>query len=382
MVNTKYLSHIKFLFVLAIISALFMGCGTNSPLDGKDIDEIIVMCLEDTYPEHQFHVIESYDKQKREGIFADENGVEFKVTDHITYKYRYHFGCKDEYLYELLNQQGYLEKVKEILEKNDLTLNSYDVVMSTDILWNESVDLEKLSKMISEILNCVEVPTVIYPKDTTFSSGEVNYYSIPHWGVFSLRFKDESTGVHSSVLFFFEDKEESNFEIGEKIQEKIMIVQEDSEGNEDVRKVQTKFGSYEIGAPYWSLNGELSTKEKYVYTHWGEPIEEYGSYFVIGCSTNPYMVEQHEVFRQSILSQLMKNNNLPENTQINASGFTTENGNIAYSFEIVLSDDEVMTMHYIVGDKRHCVIQEVNYNNSESCSEAVQRVINTFLWKE
>ena len=388
MINTKYLSYfkIKSLFVLVmtiIISVVFMGCGTSTPLDGKDTDEIIIMCLEDTYPEHQFHVIESYDNQKREGVFSDENGVEFKVTKDITYKPRYHFGCEDEYLYELLNQQGYVEKVKEILEKYNMSLEPYDVVMSTDIRWNESVDLEKISEMISEVLNCVEVPTVIYPKDTTFSSGEVNYYSIPHWGVFALGLEDESTGVYSSARFFFEDKTASNLEIGEKIQEKIMNMQEDPQGDEVVRRVQIEFGSYVICAPYWSLNGELSTQGKYVYTSFGEALEENkDSYFIIGCNTNPYTVEQHKLFRQSILSRLMKNNNLPENAQINATGFTTENGNTAYSFEIVMSDNEVMTMHYIVGDKRHCLIQEINCNNSESCSEAVQHVINTFSWKE
>jgi len=186
-------------------------------------------------------------------------------------------------------------------------------------------------------------------------------------------------------MFYFTDKSKSISEIQECLEETIMKMQEEwSVGEEEPMPefVQTTFGSYAIGAPFWSINRELSTKGKYVYTHWGEPIEEYGSYFVIGCSTNPYMVEQHELFRESILSQLVQNDSLPEDSDINATGYQTENGNIVYSFEIVLSDNEVMTMHYIVGDKRHCLIQEVNYNNSESCSEAVQRVINTFSWKE
>ena len=390
MINTKYLSYfkIKSLFVLVMtimISAVFLGCGTSTPLDGKDTDEIIIMCLEDTYPEHQFHVVESYDKQKGEGVFSDENGVEFKVMNDITYKPRYHFGCKDEYLYELLNQQGYVEKVKAILEKNDLKLNSYDEVMSTDVLWNESVDLEKLSKMISEILNCVEIPIVIHPENTTFSSGEVNYFSISKWAFFKISFTDENTGITSGESFYFEDRGASVEAFNEQMKEHIMEMQEEEswdEENETVKRVQTEFGSYAIKS-CWSLNGELSTQGKYVYTSFGEALEENkDSYFVIECSVNPYTVEQHEVFKKSILSQLMKNDNLPENAQINATGFTTKNGNTAYSFEIVMSDNEVMTMHYIVGEKKHCLIMEVNYNNLESCSEAVQHVINTFSWKE
>ena len=389
MINTKYLSYfkIKSLFVLVmtiIISVVFMGCGTSTPLDGKDTDEIIIMCLEDTYPEHQFHVIESYDNQKREGVFADENGVEFKVTNTITYQYSYHFGCDDEYLYELLNQQGYIEKVEKILHKYDLELRSSDDFISTEIMIEDSLNLEKCAEMVLEILNCVEVPKVIWPEEQGFSTGEINYYSRSRWNDFCCYFED-TTKQTAGALFYFTDKSKSISEIQECMEETIMKMQEELRVGEEEPMpefVQTDFGSYAIGAPFWSLNGELSTKGKYVYTHWGETIEEYGSYFVIGCNTNPYTVEQHKLFRQSILSRLMKNNNLPENAQINATGFTTENGNTAYSFEIVMSDNEVMTMHYIVGDKRHCLIQEINCNNSESCSEAVQHVINTFSWKE
>ena len=52
------------------------GCHSDkdNPLHGKDTDERIVMCLENAYPEHNFKVVKSFDKQKNEGLFEDENG--------------------------------------------------------------------------------------------------------------------------------------------------------------------------------------------------------------------------------------------------------------------------------------------------------------------
>ena len=41
----------------------------DNPLSGKSTDERIVMSLEDTYPEHTFSVINSFDNDKGEGFF-------------------------------------------------------------------------------------------------------------------------------------------------------------------------------------------------------------------------------------------------------------------------------------------------------------------------
>ena len=46
--------------------------GKKNPLRGKDTDERIVMCMEETYPEHEFLVKTSFDKSKDCGVFQDE----------------------------------------------------------------------------------------------------------------------------------------------------------------------------------------------------------------------------------------------------------------------------------------------------------------------
>ena len=68
----------KIVSVILSLSLVFMVSGCQSdkdnPLHGKDTDERVVMCLENAYPEYNFKVVKSFDKQKNEGLFEDENG--------------------------------------------------------------------------------------------------------------------------------------------------------------------------------------------------------------------------------------------------------------------------------------------------------------------
>lgn len=41
----------------------------DNPLSGKSTDERIIMSLKDTYPEHTFSAINSFDNDKGEGLF-------------------------------------------------------------------------------------------------------------------------------------------------------------------------------------------------------------------------------------------------------------------------------------------------------------------------
>ena len=48
--------------------------------------------------------------------------------------------------------------------------------------------------MVHEILNSVKIPQVIFPEDTGFSTGEVNYYTTP-------------CDIRTAVNFYFEDQD-------------------------------------------------------------------------------------------------------------------------------------------------------------------------------
>lgn len=88
----------------------------DNPLSGKNTDERIIMCLEEEYPEHDFVVVESFNKENDFGKFEDENGIEFTVHG-LVYDNTYHFGCRNDYLKVLLESQDYLNKVSDIAEE-------------------------------------------------------------------------------------------------------------------------------------------------------------------------------------------------------------------------------------------------------------------------
>ena len=106
-----------FLLILFLFTSL-SGCSevvklvndknsAGNPLSGKNTDERIIMCLQQTYPEHTFSIVTPFDKDADCGIYSDENGVEFSVSK-IIYNNTYHFGCSDNYLKTLLEEQGYI----------------------------------------------------------------------------------------------------------------------------------------------------------------------------------------------------------------------------------------------------------------------------------
>lgn len=142
------------LVMITLISVL-SGCGlkkssVNNPLSGKDTDQRIVMCLNNAYPEHNFKVVKSFDKQKNEGTFEDENGLEFKVRD-LIYNNTYHFGCRDEYLSTILKNEDFFEKAKKVVEEKygqKLVYNKN--TMSIDIIYddNNQITTDEISQLV------------------------------------------------------------------------------------------------------------------------------------------------------------------------------------------------------------------------------------------
>ena len=151
----------------------------DNPLSGKNTDERIIMCLQQTYPEHTFSIVTPFDKDADCGVYSDENGVEFSVSK-IIYNNTYHFGCSDDYLKTLLEEQGYIEHIAEITEKYHLRLRYDDE---------------------NEILNSVDVPKVKLPEELGFSTGEVNYYTLPNWGKLLCRC-EVGKNAHNEIFSF------------------------------------------------------------------------------------------------------------------------------------------------------------------------------------
>lgn len=175
---------------------------SDNPLSGKDTDERIIMCLEEQYPEHDFSVVESFDKENGAGIFQDEQGIEFRVHN-LVYDNIYHFGCDNDYLAELLKTQDYFDSLEKISSK-------YGYILSVDEI-NENVgfdtenhnlednDFTGYVAMIREILNSVDMPETVYPADMGFSTGEVNYYTRPCFGSIMCKISYQE---HSRLVIF------------------------------------------------------------------------------------------------------------------------------------------------------------------------------------
>ena len=190
-------------------------------LMGKSTDERIIICLEKTYPEHKFQIVEKFNSSIGYGIYADENGTEFKVHN-ILRNNNYHFACTDEYLNTLLEEQEYIKCLNEIDEKYESSISYLDTDVSIKVNLNESTDLYSVADMILDILNSVDTPQIVFPEKQGFSTGELNYYSYPHGDIIACDFVDEENVIREYVLFHFSDKEKSSEDIVQMLKDRVV----------------------------------------------------------------------------------------------------------------------------------------------------------------
>ena len=151
-------------------------------------------------------------------IFEDENGISFKVRD-LLYDNIYHFGCCDEYLAIILEKQDFFNKAKIIVEDKYQQKFTYDEdTMAIEIIYddtNNQITTNEISQMISEVLNMADAPEVIYPDNQEFSTGVVNYYTLPTFGMLQCYIKRNGWGV--TERFYVSDKVLEQSKIKEKI---------------------------------------------------------------------------------------------------------------------------------------------------------------------
>ncbi|MEF9939124.1 MAG: hypothetical protein RR768_03250 [Clostridium sp.] len=171
----------------------------------------------------------------------------------------------------------------------------------------------------------------------------------------------------------------------------ILVIMTTACGNKDKKSVELEkvdggylykksFGEF-IVPENW-IESDYSQQEKYVYAKEETDNEEEFNNFVIGYGKNNYSVEEHEQFRQAILQQLSANLNEFDNATLNGEGTYTEQGDVLYIFKITEENGIVTTQYYIIGEKKHCMIQETNYDSSEECDEATKKAVNSFVWAD
>lgn len=185
----------------------------DNPLSGKSTDERIIMCLEQAYPEHTFNTVTSFDRTIDCGTYSDENGVESTVSN-ITYNNTYHFGCSDDYLKSLLESQGYIDQVTDITKKYNFTFEHDDSLVRINTSSDDNIS--DISSAIYEILNCVDVPEVNWPEERGFSTGVVNYYTAPNWGVLLCRCEIGKNAANA--VFTFAETDLTKQEIEQRVE--------------------------------------------------------------------------------------------------------------------------------------------------------------------
>lgn len=210
-------------FLLILLLSIFLsGCSkisksvqdvvSDNPLSFKDTDERIIMCLQKAYPEHKFSVSSSYDGNEGEGVYKDDTGIEFNVQN-IIYNNSYHFGCSDDYLKTILDNQNYIDKVEDIVKKHNLSYKYNDSIVRINTSVND--EMADVSMAIYEILHCVNVPEVIWPKEQGFSTGVVNYYTTPNWGLLLCRCETQNKATN--VVFYLGDENLTQQEIEQRL---------------------------------------------------------------------------------------------------------------------------------------------------------------------
>ena len=211
-----------------LFKLLHDSLNSDNPLSGKDTDERIIMCLESAYPGHTFSVVEPFDKKADSGTFCDENGIEFSVHS-LLYDNVYHFGCEDDYLATLLENESFVLKANDIASKYGCHITESGIesgIIDIEPLQDSLNDytFKEYAQMVSEVLNVVDVPEVVGPETTEFSTGVINYYTRPCMSIltyYPITYKDSKT----AAKFYFEDKDLSVEQLEQRFEDTLKELQ-------------------------------------------------------------------------------------------------------------------------------------------------------------
>ena len=149
--------------------------------------------------------------------------------------------------------------------------------------------------------------------------------------------------------------------------------------NGDV-KYSKEFGSYVVKNG-WIESKSHSANGKYFYVKDGHDDDSRPNNISINVGTNKYKKSEHEKFKDAIYIQLARQAS-GNDSEIMASGSTTEKGEILYTFVIETSNTK-STQYYIVGDEKYVMIYETVWNIDEEkeTDEVAKQMVNSFEWK-
>ncbi len=150
------------------------------------------------------------------------------------------------------------------------------------------------------------------------------------------------------------------------------------EGDTEYKK---EFGTY-IVKYGWVESKSHSGNGKYFYVKDGEDDEKKPNNISINAGTNRYKKDNHEDFKNAIYEQLAKQVS-QKDSEIKASGSTTEKGELLYTF-VIESAGQITKQYYIVGEKKYVLIIETIWNkdDEEDVDEIALKMVNSFEWSK
>lgn len=143
------------------------------------------------------------------------------------------------------------------------------------------------------------------------------------------------------------------------------------------------FGTYTVPTG-WIESTKYSTSGKFFYVADGTEDQQLPNNISVNMGTNKYSADDHILFRQAIVNQLVMQ--LPKDTQLNGSGSFTANDYVLYTFTFSITENDTTlnaTQYYIVGDKKYVMVYESVYDgNTEEVDAIAKNIVDTFQWSE
>ncbi|MBP5261853.1 MAG: DUF4190 domain-containing protein [Clostridiales bacterium] len=146
------------------------------------------------------------------------------------------------------------------------------------------------------------------------------------------------------------------------------------------------FGSYKVVEGWQEVDADGTS---FVYCspdHVGgkRPKNERCNNIIVTFGTNHYDEDEHEQFREAILSQLgMQTSSDP--VQITGGGSTSDKGYIVYIFDITSAEEDTeQIQYYIVGDREYVMVSAMIWDMEEAeednIRDVAEKIVDTFQW--
>lgn len=130
----------------------------------------------------------------------------------------------------------------------------------------------------------------------------------------------------------------------------------------------------------WVNAEEYSTSEKIFYIQKGHENDQTPDNISINLGTNRYSAQDHTVFRDAIVQQLLMQLK-GSSAELKGDGSHTSQGYVIYTFTIEESD-VITRQYYIVDDYHYCLVHLTNFTGSEEADQAAESIADSFVWTD